>query len=37
MAEQILPAVIRRDEPETLGVVEPLYCTVWHINPFPEI
>ena len=32
MGEQILAAVIRRNEPETLGVVEPLHCTCRHIS-----
>src|SRR5437879_5194590 len=37
MGEQILPAVIRRDESEALGVVEPLHCACRHVVPFPQI
>src|SRR4051812_35307285 len=35
MGKQILPAVIRRDEPETLGVVEPLHGTCSHVISIP--
>ena len=31
VGEQILAAVIRRDESEALGVVEPLHCTCSHV------
>src|SRR5207248_5092660 len=36
MGEEIFAAVIRRDEPETLGVVEPLNGTCCHVfsNPY---
>src|SRR5262245_61866465 len=37
MREQVLSAVIRRDEPEALGVVEPLHGTCRHVIPSPEI
>src|SRR5207237_9528948 len=37
LGEQILPAVIRRDESEALGVVEPLHCACRHVVPFPQI
>src|SRR5918993_1487287 len=36
MGEQILAAVIRRDESETLGVVEPLHGTCSHCHSIPE-
>src|SRR5207247_7514271 len=31
MREQVLAAVVRRDEPETLGVVEPLHFSCRHV------
>src|SRR5438309_10010553 len=31
MGEQVLAAVVRRDEPETLGVVEPLHFSCRHV------
>src|SRR6266705_6372689 len=34
--EKILPAVIRSDEPETLGVVEPLYRACTHVTGLPK-
>src|SRR5438046_8159975 len=37
MGEQILSAVIRRDESEALGVVEPLHCACRHVVQFPQI
>src|SRR5207249_10458769 len=37
MGEQILPAVIRRDESEAFGVVEPLHGACSHVVPFPQI
>src|SRR5687768_2854584 len=36
MGEQILAAVIRRDESEALGVVEPLHGTCSHVYSLPE-
>src|SRR5258708_17224329 len=34
MGEEVLAAVIRRNEPETLRVVEPLYGTCSHVFSF---
>src|SRR5438874_10319423 len=36
MGEQILAAVVRRDETEALGVVEPLHGACWHVIPSAE-
>jgi hypothetical protein len=36
MHEKVLAAVIRRDEPEALRVVEPLYGTGRHVCHIPE-
>src|SRR5439155_18843491 len=36
MGEEILAAVIRRDESEALRVVEPLHGTCRHINSIPD-
>src|SRR5260370_1363569 len=36
MREEILAAVIRRDEAETLRVVEPLYGTCSHVYSIPH-
>src|SRR5436853_571056 len=36
MGEEVLAAVIRRDESETLRVVEPLYGTCRHIYSIPD-
>src|SRR5438045_861347 len=36
MGEQILAAVIRRDESEALGVVEPLHGACRHVSQFLE-
>src|SRR5438094_517245 len=36
MGEEILAAVIRRDEAKTLRIVEPLNCSCRHVRYFPE-